>query len=133
MFADFHAEIFRAKAVTNDGFSADQIDEHVWLGDLDSASNHNALDTLKISHILTVLDFEPPVTGDDRRIRKFIRAEDLDDHDLFEEFDGAYDFINDAVSHQQNVLIHCHAGRKNTFLGANNDEVELSFLFRHVP
>jgi len=98
------------KEMTNDGFSADKIDEHVWLGDLDSSSNHCVLDQLNITHILTVLDFEPSIPRDDHRIRKFIHAEDLDEHNLLEEFDSAYEFINDAVSQQKNVLIHCHAG-----------------------
>lgn len=69
------------------------------------------MDTLKITHILTVLDFEPKRSENDRRIRKHIRAYDFHTADLIGEFESCYQFIEKAVEKNENVLIHCHAGR----------------------
>ncbi|UJR26699.1 hypothetical protein I4U23_008015 [Adineta vaga] len=91
-------------------FTADKIDDHIWLGDIDSSKNHQALDDLNITHILTVLDFSPERSKDDRRIRKHIHAYDLHTNDLIAEFESCYQFIDQAVNKNQNILIHCHAG-----------------------
>jgi len=91
-------------------FSADKIDDHIWLGDIDSSENHQALDALNITHILTVLDFDPERPADDRRTRKHVRAYDFHTADLIGEFESCYQFIDQAVSKNENVLIHCHAG-----------------------
>jgi protein-tyrosine phosphatase len=97
-------------------FSADKIDDHVWLGDIDSSENHEALDNLNITHILTVLHFDPERAKDDRRIRKHVYAYDMHTADLIGEFESCYQFIDQAVRKNQNVLIHCHAGiRKKCF------------------
>lgn len=92
-------------------FTADLIDKHLWLGDIDSAENHQALDALNITHILTVLDYEPTRQPDDRRIRKYVQACDLHTVDLSEEFESCFQFIEEAIAKKQNVLIHCHAGK----------------------
>ena len=73
-----------------------------------------ALDALKITHILTVLDFEPKCAEDDRRIRKHVRAYDFHTTDLIGEFESCYQFIDEAVRKRENVLIHCHAGSLKT-------------------
>jgi hypothetical protein len=91
-------------------FTADKIDDHIWLGDIDSSRNHQALDDLNITHILTVLDFAPERAKDDRRIRKHVNAYDFHTADLIGEFESCYQFIDQAVAQNQNVLIHCHAG-----------------------
>ena len=105
-------------------FTADQIDDHIWLGDIDSAENHQALDALQITHILTVLDYEPTRQPDDRRIRKYVQACDLHTVDLSEEFESCFQFIEEAVSKKQNVLIHCHAGKLES---GGEDEAESLF------
>ena len=91
-------------------FTADKIDDHIWLGDIDSSTNHQALDDLNITHILTVLDFAPERSKDDRRIRKHVQAYDFHTADLIGEFESCYQFIAQAVAKNENVLIHCHAG-----------------------
>ncbi|CAF0845718.1 unnamed protein product [Rotaria sordida] len=91
-------------------FTADKIDDHIWLGDIDSSKNHEALDALNITHILTVLDFDPKCSQEDRRIRKHVHAYDMHTVDLIGEFESCYQFIDEAVRNNQNVLIHCHAG-----------------------
>jgi dual specificity phosphatase 12 len=103
--------LFSSEAVTDKKvFTADKIDDHIWLGDIDSSENHEALDDLNITHILTVLDFDPERLQGDCRIRKHVRAYDLHTADLIGEFESCYQFIDQAVRKNQNVLIHCHAG-----------------------
>ena len=94
-------------------FSADKIDDHIWLGDIDSSGNQSALDALNISHILTVLHFDPERPKNDRRIRKHVYAYDFHTTDLIGEFESCYQFIEQAVQKNENLLIHCHAGRSN--------------------
>ncbi len=36
-------------------FTADKIDDYIWLGDIDSSENHEALDGLNITHILNLV------------------------------------------------------------------------------
>ena len=94
-------------------FSADLIDERVWLGSLASAENQLALDALQITHILTIIDFELELDVNDRFIRKHVLVDDIETTDLLIEFNSCYDFIDKAlaVNPNNNVLIHCHAGK----------------------
>ncbi|CAF0933544.1 unnamed protein product [Didymodactylos carnosus] len=91
-------------------FSADLIDENVWLGNIDASENKLALDALSITHILTVLDYEPSFGPDKKRIIKYVKADDMEQFDLLSEFDSCYEFIDNAVKNNFKVLIHCHAG-----------------------
>ncbi|CAF0788912.1 unnamed protein product [Adineta steineri] len=92
-------------------FSADKIDDSgVWLGDITSAENIQALDDNKISHILTILDYEPR-NIDKNRTYLFIHAEDFQSTDLLtSEFEKCFQFIDKAIEQGHQVLIHCHAG-----------------------
>lgn len=94
-------------------FSADKIDDHLWLGDIDSSTNYAALDELNITHILTVLDYDQKRQKDDRHIRKHVHAYDLHSVDLINEFESCYQFIEQARNENGNVLIHCQAGKIN--------------------
>ncbi|CAF0798106.1 unnamed protein product [Adineta steineri] len=93
-------------------FSADLIDDRVWLGSLDAMENTIALDSLHITHIISIINSELPTDANDNRIRKHIRVEDMETTDLLTEFDSCYDFIDKALSDdsKSNVLIHCQAG-----------------------
>lgn len=88
-------------------FTADRIDDRgIWLGDLAASENLPALDEHLITHILTILDYQPtPV--DQQRTYFYIHADDFQSTDLLSrEFDRAFDFLDQG--HQ--VLIHCRAG-----------------------
>ncbi|CAF0726492.1 unnamed protein product [Didymodactylos carnosus] len=91
-------------------FSADCVDDHVWLGDLEAAENTFMLDKLNITHILTILDYKPVYNKDDKRIRLYIEAEDIGSYDLLSSFETCYHFIENAVQNNHNILIHCQAG-----------------------
>ena len=92
-------------------FSADLIDERVWLGNIDAAENLQSLRTLHITHIVSLIrevDFEP-IEG---IARLHIRVDDVETTDLLSIFDQCYVFIGQALSKhpENNVLIHCQAG-----------------------
>lgn len=93
-------------------FSADLIDDRVWLGDFDAMANTVALDRLNITHILSVINSNLATDANDKYIRKHIRVEDVETTDLLVEFDACYDFISNALAENEtnNVLIHCLAG-----------------------
>jgi protein-tyrosine phosphatase len=93
-------------------FSADLIDDRVWLGSLAAMQNKIALDSLNITQILSLLGSELEIDENDNRIRKHIRVEDEETTDLLVEFDSCYHFIDKALSADpnNNVLIHCLAG-----------------------
>jgi len=92
-------------------FSADLIDDRVWLGSLAAMENTMALDSLHITHILSLINSDLPIGINDNFIRKHIRVEDSETTDLLIEFDSCYDFIDKALSDDpnNNVLIHCLA------------------------
>ncbi len=92
--------------------SADLIDDRVWLGSLAAMENTMALDTLHITHILSLINSDLSINVNDNFIRKHVRVEDLETTDLLIEFDSCYDFIDKALSEDpnNNVLIHCLAG-----------------------
>ncbi|CAF4345865.1 unnamed protein product, partial [Adineta steineri] len=62
-------------------FSADLIDDRVWLGSLDAMENTIALDSLHITHIISIINSELPTDANDNRIRKHIRVEDMETTD----------------------------------------------------
>lgn len=108
-------------------FSADLIDERVWLGSLDSMQDTKALDYLHITHILTLLDeqIQIEIDKDSEIVRKRLAVADAETTDLLAEFESCYEFIDRALSSnpENNVLIHCHAGRTSplcvTFNGSS--------------
>lgn len=96
-------------------FSADQIDCRVYLGNLQSSQNLPST----ISHVLSVLDFEPTVKEDKSSVkvkRLHIHAHDVSHMDLLSEFEQCYDFITQALEENDTnqVLIHCYAGRSRS-------------------
>ena len=92
-------------------FTADKIDENgVWLGDIVASENIEALDKHGITHILTILDYQPTRT-DSTRTYLHIHADDFHSTDLLSnEFEKCFQFIDKAISEGHQVLIHCHAG-----------------------
>lgn len=93
-------------------FGADLIDDRVWLGSLYAAENTIALQSLNITHILSVIDLDVSFAANNNFICKHVRVDDIETTDLLKEFDSCYDFIDKALSDDpnNNVLIHCLAG-----------------------
>ncbi|CAF1177591.1 unnamed protein product [Adineta ricciae] len=92
-------------------FTADKIDDcGVWLGDITASEDHRALDEHNISHIITLLDYQPKHL-DPKRTYLIIHAEDFHSTDLLtNEFDKCFQFIEQSIVQGQQILIHCHAG-----------------------
>jgi len=92
-------------------FTADKIDDSgVWLGDITSSENLEALDKYNISHILTILDYQPTHI-DKNRTYLYIHADDFQSTDLLtNEFEKCFQFIDKAIEQGHQVLIHCQAG-----------------------
>ena len=97
-------------------FSADLIDERVWLGSLDSSWNTVALYHMHITHILTLLEPEIEIENNVEVVRKHIAVADAETTDLLAQFESCYEFIDQALSSdpKNNVLIHCHAGKTSS-------------------
>lgn len=93
-------------------FDADMIDDRVWLGSLAAMENTKALETLHITHILSLIKSELPTDGNEKFIRKHLYVEDEGITDLISEFDSCYSFIDQALSENpnNNILIHCQVG-----------------------
>jgi len=92
-------------------FTADKIDDSgLWLGDITASENIEALDKHGISHILTILDYQP-TRIDKNRTYLYIYAEDFHFTDLItNEFEKCFQFIDKALEQGHQVLVHCHAG-----------------------
>lgn len=92
-------------------FTADKIDDNgLWLGDITASENLKALNKYKISHIVTILDYQPNFS-DKNRTYLHIHADDFHSTDLLtNEFEKCFQFINKAIEQGEQVLIHCHAG-----------------------
>lgn len=92
-------------------FTADKIDDNgLWLGDITASENFDELDKHKISHILTILDYQPR-SIDKNRTYLHIHADDFQSTDLLtNEFEKCFQFIDKAIQQGEQVLIHCHAG-----------------------
>ncbi len=99
-------------------FSADLIDDRVWLGSLAAMENTMALDKLHITHILSLINSDLPIDTNDNFVRKHIRVEDMETTDLLVEFESCYAFIDKALSDNpdNNVLIHCLAGLSSNII-----------------
>ncbi|CAF3565875.1 unnamed protein product [Rotaria socialis] len=96
-------------------FTADKIDDNgLWLGDITASENTQALDEHRISHILTILDYEP-AHMDKNRTYLYVHAYDIQSTDLLTyEFKKCFEFIDTAIEHNHQVLIHCQAGKSRS-------------------
>lgn len=92
-------------------FTADKIDEKgLWLGDITASENIEALNEHGITHILTILDYQPKRI-DPNRTYLHIHADDFHSTDLLtNEFEKCFQFLDNALEQGHHVLIHCHAG-----------------------
>ena len=94
-----------------------EIIPHLFLGSIGSASNLKNLENSKITHILCcgsgIKNYFP-----DKFKYYNIPLLDSDKEDIKKYFGNSYDFIDNAIKNNGNVLVHCHAGisRSSTIL-----------------
>jgi protein tyrosine phosphatase len=86
----------------------DQIIPHLFLGNLEDASDINLLNKYDIKYIINISGFE------NKFPKKFvyykININDSPNENIFRYFRETGEFINNAVSTGKNILVHCHAG-----------------------
>lgn len=94
----------------NNDFSANNIYENIYVGDLSFASNLNALKEKGITHIVSVLNGAYELFPNDFTY-KMIHVNDDPWVQIDNFFDESNTFIEQALSVPNNkVLIHCHKG-----------------------
>ena len=86
-----------------------EIIPHLFLGSIGSASNLKNLENSKITHILCcgsgIKNYFP-----DKFKYYNIPLLDSDKEDIKKYFGSSYEFIDEAIKNNGNVLVHCHAG-----------------------
>ena len=89
----------------------------LFLGSVGCAYNKASLEEAQITHILTVADNLQPRYRNDFTY-KIIQCHDNSTQDLLDLFNLAFDFINETLSNNKRILVHCFAGksRSTTFV-----------------
>ena len=90
-------------------FTAKEVADNVFLGDIASAYNRKALKKLGITHLLcTVLGIEPVYPKDFVYMNVHLR--DVKGETILSSLNKCTQFIEDAVSKDGKVLVHCMCG-----------------------
>lgn len=99
-----------AQYYLNNTFSASEITERLYVGDLASASNFKALKDQGITHIVTVINGAYELYPGEFQC-KIIHVNDDPWVDISQYFDETNAFIDDALSQPNTkVMIHCQRG-----------------------
>lgn len=100
--------------------------EHLYVGDIDDATNELKLLKLDIHAILTI-DCKP-ISKDFQSEYKYLYIHGLDvfDFDLLSHLNSAIDFIDQTRDLEKNVLVHCFAGRSRSGM------VCIAYLMKHL-
>jgi dual specificity MAP kinase phosphatase len=117
----------------NNTFNANEIYQNIYVGDLASASNKEALKEQGITHILSVFNGCYEIYPDDFTY-KIIHINDDTWEDISKYFDETNEFIQRSIKNKNNkIMIHCQKGisRSVTILVAyiiwnknNNKKIE---------
>uniref|UniRef100_A0A2A4J9H9 Uncharacterized protein n=1 Tax=Heliothis virescens TaxID=7102 RepID=A0A2A4J9H9_HELVI len=94
------------------GISVDLIDERLYLGNLACARDYKTLETLQITHILTIDVVPLPRTILERTnlCFHFVKLADVPKVDLITHLPETNNFIKQALADGGTVLVHCHFG-----------------------
>ena len=100
------------KAVKNDPMPG-QLYDNLYIGGVGAAYNHETIEKLKITHILTVANKIKPRFEEKGIIYKIIPVRDAEDESILPFFEEAVQFIQEvhAASEDNKVLVHCFAGK----------------------
>ncbi len=95
-------------------FSASEITDNIFVGDLASASNNVELKKHGISHVLGIMNGIYPYYTDEFEY-KIIHINDDPWVDITKFFDESNEFIDRALSDPQNkIMIHCQQGKSRS-------------------
>ncbi len=94
----------------NNTFSASEITDNIFVGDLASASNIEAMKEQGITHILTIMNGAYELYPNEFSY-KIIHINDDPWVDITQFFEESNKFIDEALSKPENkIMIHCHRG-----------------------
>ncbi|KZV74576.1 phosphatases II [Peniophora sp. CONT] len=95
------------------GHCASQILPRLYLSDLGTASDYDTLSRIGITHIVSLLDWEPELLPPKANIKRLhIHLADRFDTDILTHLPNTTDFIRNALeeSKSNKVLVHCMMG-----------------------
>ena len=90
-------------------FTANQITDHIYIGNLASACNKTELEKLGITHVLTAIIGVSPMFPDDFTYKN-IAVNDHEWVEIDDYFDECIDFIDQAIEGGGKVFVHCMCG-----------------------
>ena len=90
-------------------YDVTEIIDNIFISDISSAFNFEELKKDKITHIITTILAVEPMYPDDFSYMN-LHARDITNENLLQHFDKCYNFIEDALSSNGRVLIHCSYG-----------------------
>lgn len=84
---------------------------HIYIGGLEALDDFKALASAKITHILTVLDYDHCDWEEYKAFQRlYIESGDLDSVDITKHFNTSNEFLDTAISKGGTVLVHCAFG-----------------------
>ncbi|CAI9108347.1 OLC1v1007922C1 [Oldenlandia corymbosa var. corymbosa] len=90
-----------------------KIEEGLYLGSAKAAKNKTALQSLDVTHILTVADSLPPLYPNDF-VYKIVDIQDTINTNISQHFDECVEFIDEAKKNGGSVLVHCAVGKSRS-------------------
>lgn len=90
-------------------YSGSQITENIFISDLPSAFNREALQERGITHVVNMIIGVDSLYPNDF-VYKNIPSRDIETQDLQQYFQECIDFINEAIRLGGKVLVHCSQG-----------------------
>jgi dual specificity phosphatase 12 len=99
-----------------DWAKASKITDNIYQGNFSAASNKKHLEEIGITHVLVAGKYLEKFFPDKFKYLDF-QVDDIDFENLFKYFQTAYEFIDDCITNNGIILIHCAAGisRSTTF------------------
>ncbi|KAF8025796.1 hypothetical protein BT93_F2581 [Corymbia citriodora subsp. variegata] len=91
-----------------DGCRMCQIEEGLFLGSYEDASNKDRLKSLNVTHILTVANLAPAFPND--FAYKLVEVMDSEDTHIRQHFEECISFIDEARRQGGGILVHCFMG-----------------------
>ncbi|KAL3505863.1 hypothetical protein ACH5RR_031245 [Cinchona calisaya] len=104
--------MYTTKCIRGDNIPC-KIEEGLYLGSLGAAHHKHALESLNITHILTVANSLPPAYPNEF-VYKIVDIPDREDINVSQYFDECFEFIDEAKSKGGGVLVHCFVGRSRS-------------------
>ena len=90
-----------------DSYNISQIDDKLWLGNLNAAEDTKDLKSKGIKKVLSIMTgYFPKYEKQDNFIHKAFDADDIDSQNIIQYFGECLNFING----EEKVLVHCGAG-----------------------